>query len=389
MFRHYFNPLRRSRAIFSIALFLAVMFCVFTPRGVSSSVNGLMLRSFPKSREKTYHPWHQPEVKSNLVYTLLGKSVTYQEYIWTSVSQARLLNPTVPIYVILEDAALKDSEQEVEARADKYNVILSSYDSLANSSRTLAAFREVFFVVKNMRPVDGNPLFVKNTMERLLAVHALAEHHNLQNVYHIENDNMMYIDLDRHLDVMKACEIGVGIPIIDRNQAAVSFSYFRDEPSLRLLSEFIINFYRKGREAMVTELNTTYVNDMTVVYNFLAKTPKTPEGLRVEIMPTWIIKDGEQNCFWSHDKSIYDGAAMGQFFGGTHSNPAAHWFEAQRPFKELKDKKLFWKQCEFSHTRVFSQKLLCPWIDDFRVINLHIHSKQLDRFSSANPFVNL
>jgi hypothetical protein len=244
------------------------------------------------------------------VYTLLGNSTSYQEYIWSSISQARNLNPLVPIYVILQNDALI-SRQNVQTAADKYRVILISYDSLANHSPTIATFRELFFVVDNMKPIDGNPLFVRNTMERLLALHELAKQYNLQNLYHTENDNMIYVDLDRHLAVMKACDIGIGIPIIDRYQAAVSFSYFRDEPSLRMLSEFIVNMYRKGRNGIVSELNTTSVNDMTVVYHFLATTHQTPGGRRIEIMPTWIIRQDEYNCFWSYEKSIYDGAAIG------------------------------------------------------------------------------
>ena len=40
---------------------------------------------------------------AHLVYTALGEDFKYQPYIWLSLHQARLFNPTLPIHLILNN----------------------------------------------------------------------------------------------------------------------------------------------------------------------------------------------------------------------------------------------------------------------------------------------
>jgi hypothetical protein len=71
--------------------------------------------------------------------------------------------------------------------------------------------------------------------------------------------------------------------------------------------------------------------------------------------------------------------------GGLHGKPMNRWYEKNRQFVELKDMVLQWKPC----VGAASDKLMCPHIDEYEVVNLHIHSKQLSKFLSSNPVASL
>ena len=326
-----------------------------------------------------YRPPSFPNSHQTLLFSLLGTNPDLQSYIYQSAAQVRALNPGLRIIVIVQEAGLEKAREKIIENAARLRLGIVSYDAVANSSSLVQEFRKRFFVVSDMVPKDNNRDFVRLTIERLIAVWAVADALHLQHIYHAENDNMVYVNFDHSVEVMRQCNIGVGVPIININQAAISFAYFSDAGTLRGMVEFIVSMYALGRDELVKKVGTTFVSDMSIVYQYLARN-FVVGGKRVEIMPTWIVKGLERNCLWERDKVIYDGAALGQFFGGTHTDPAARWYEEQRPFKELKDKKLDWRQCQN-----VTEALFCPYIDDRLVANLHIHSKELERFSSRLP----
>ncbi|RKP20319.1 hypothetical protein ROZALSC1DRAFT_28182 [Rozella allomycis CSF55] len=316
-----------------------------------------------------------------LVYTVLGTTIKYQYYIWQSIKQARVLNPFNRIIVIFHLEGYENSKTEIEQNQKEFNFEIVFYDDLAKTSKLIEEFRSNFFVLADMVPIDGNKDFVRFTTERLIILNELALSYNLKNVFHLENDNMMYIEMKDMIPYFETCNIGVAIPIIDVNQAAVSIIYFREAKDIESLGQFIISMYKKGRAGLEDYMKTNAINDMTLVYKYLSEVNKSETNRRVTTFPTWIIKEND-NCLWNEKKVIYDGAAIGQYFGGTHVDPHARWYEPQRPFKELKGKILIWKPC-FSNKSAF-----CPWIDDRLVVNLHIHSKQLQRFYSLNPEIS-
>lgn len=121
---------------------------------------------------------------------------------------------------------------------------------------------------------------------------------------------------------------------------------------------------------------------MTLAYHYLTR------GLHaaaVQELPSHPYVDRKRCCVWCTQQQphvLYDAAAMGQFFGGLHYDPAARHFEPQRPWRELQHKTLTWRPCLYRDDSD-PVKYRCPWIDDMRIANLHVHSKQLARFSSV------
>jgi hypothetical protein len=332
-----------------------------------------------------------------LAYSLLGTEPSaHQSYVWDSIEQARFLNPHVPVFVVANKALSARELAWVVDNAKKVDAAIEWYEDLAANSQLAKNFDQYFYVKNDMVPVDGNRDFVRLTIGRVVALALLADKHQLQNLFHLENDNMLYADLDSLLSDMDACHLDVAIPIIDKLQAALSFGFFRTPAALRDLVEYITELYREGPKALESLLGGS-VNDMTLLYLYLTgyrrdsiKTSIEPIP-NIAIMPTWLVKADEepQNCLWKQGAKLYDGAATGQYFGGTHSNPSARWYEPQRPFKELNTSNLVWKPCARSNLCTLtpeeeraSQGAFCPCIGDSRVLNLHIHSKQLNRFTS-------
>ena len=96
----------KAASVITIVLVFVLSNLIFHYHVVSRTTHGpnlepLMLGPVQYRYGKFRRAPSKSKAKSNLVYTLLGNNTSYQEYIWSSISQARNLNTLVPIYVIL------------------------------------------------------------------------------------------------------------------------------------------------------------------------------------------------------------------------------------------------------------------------------------------------
>jgi hypothetical protein len=303
--------------------------------------------------------------KANIVYTLLGDNFYYQAYIKDSIRQARLFNPELPIYVIMKN----ESFPEMSAFQNDKNLKLVNYNDVLQST-LMAEFHKVFFLKENWIPIDGNKQFMSLTMERIFVLCSYVEMENLTDIFHIENDNMIYTNLNDQLEMMRICNIGIGIPRITMEHAALSFAYFRNSSFLMNFSHFFLAFYKKGPERLKS------ANDMIFASIYL-KENKNVMGCKVVVLPSWFLNPHELDDFCSSTKQflIYDAASIGQKFGGTHLSPGISFVDENRPFVQLKNATLEWRNCS-------SVNASCPFLDNFKVINIHVHSKKLAAFSS-------
>ena len=232
-------------------------------------------------------------------------------------------------------------------------------------------FARYFFVANDMRPPNGQTDFVRLTTERLVALAETTRKHKWEHVIHLENDNMLYISAEELVSVAHdSCHWDVAYPVIREGQAALSICYFRNAVALERMAKYIISVYESGKDKAIETLHTGNVNDMSLAYHYLHRTT------RVDELPSH--PHLTNNCVWNAQtpRVLYDAAAIGQFFGGLHWNPKIRHFEPQRPYRELQHRQLTWRPCSGRPS------LRCPWIENYQIANLHIHSKDLIRFAS-------
>jgi len=302
-----------------------------------------------------------------LVYTNLGDSFHHQFYIWTSIEQSRKFNPNLEIYLILSKKAVSP---EVRNKILQYRLRLFFYDEA--SDPIIDEFKSNFFIQGNMVPIDGNTNFVQYTTERLIYIYVLMKNLGLKNVFHMENDNLLYINLNELLKSFQACKLNFGVPFAAKGQAVVSVLFIRDEQYLKDFIQYVISIFKMGRQKAQELLHTSYINDMTITYAYFVD----KRGDIAEL-PDKFYKRGE-NCIWDNAKIIIDACVLGQWFAGTHTNPSGHHYEDNR-LVDPRQSQLVWKNSKFGFKELYLRN---AEYGEIRVVNMHIHSKELEKYIS-------
>lgn len=316
-----------------------------------------------------------------LVHACLGKDALtkHQSYIWDSLRQSRLMGgASLSIVVIINKAG---HNHLVERKINRLGVNLIIYEDLINRMNSNAAlhedFRRSFFVQGLMVPGD-NYEFNRLTTERLFAVYAYMNVTRKSNIFHMENDNMLYFNLSNLLSRMHKCKIYLGIIRASVSQAVLSFMYIQSASALEHLLRYIIQVFRLGKTESVKYLNTEYVNDMTITARYLdLSMPKSVESDSNLISQLPVTFDKEHCCV-SHtandkEKIIFDARTIGQYFGGDYWHPNVS-FWTRSDFLDPRGEILIWKPIK--------KGIVVPYIRDRRIVNLHVHSKNLYLFSS-------
>ena len=316
---------------------------------------------------------------TTLVFTCLGEQAfsKHQTYIWKSLRQARLISgPDLSIIVILNNASLTEP---LLKKMEALNMEVVIYEDLIMKSGALILnYRDAFFIEGFMLPAD-NYQFNILTTERLLALHAYMNLTRKQDVFHMENDNMLYTNLTQLKYRMHECGIRLAFPRASAAEVVISFLYIHDTSSIEHFVQYITYIFRLGRSKAADFMNKTWINDMTIASRYLdtfGATKEQSESTGISYLPTQfndstcclcIPRDGEE-------KTIFDARTLGQYFGGyywTPNNP----FRWKNDFVDPRNYSLSWKTLRKSPFRV-------PYIEGIRIANLHIHSKRLEKFMS-------
>ena len=313
--------------------------------------------------------------ESTLVFVCLGKDcfTKHQKYIWKALEQARLVEVNLPIVVILNS----DQPGIVQKQLNRLNVTSVTYeDLLINSSMLMSEFRRAFFVQGPMVP-DGNKNFVQYAIERLLTLHAYMNMTRRLNVFHLENDNMLYMNLSDLLSRMQACHVRLAFPKAASHRAITSFVYSRSSHDLEHFVRYVIQIFRLGRTEAIKLLKTSWINDMTIGAHYLSLYAATAEQSKLDgifELPSQFTSDSCLNGSPAKTQIIFDSCVLGQYFGGRYSRPEIPFWDSTHTL-DPRGHLLIWKKLD--HRR------RVPFILGFRIVNIHVHSKHLEQFSSV------
>lgn len=318
---------------------------------------------------------------SNLIYIHIGKNLP--RYIYDSIYQTLLVSPNTKIYVILDDSLIYSFRGMIES----FNLNLYLQNPLNLNMHIECIPLSILNIPQEYTNfIDNLPEETKkfrdafwiSTTARFFYIESLMELFKLKNVYHIENDIMIYENLN-DIPVNK----NVMYMVKDApNRVIPSILYIPDCSHLNRLNKHLIQTLKNS---------ISLVNDMELLGSYSAN--------HIAYFPF---------DFSTASEFIMDGAAIGQYVGGidprnipnfnnksdiekdllTLSNPTTGFINETSTFKpntiQIFKKGLHINNINIPIDLYYGQMEVNNIIDLKQINNLHIHSKQLYQFSSIN-----
>lgn len=267
------------------------------------------------------------------------------------------------------------------------------YLAISESHFDLVQYNVELIALEHLAPSEEHLYFNSNTLlnkffrggfwhyasERFFILEEVVKKYNLQNVFHLENDVMLYVNLNEiHLDVEKN-----GFKFLatfdNDNRCIPGFLYFKSHNEINDLVSF-------------ASINKGKFNDMELIalynkqYNKIDFFPLIPDtyfnyySLNTNV-DSEFLEEYYKN--YKYFNSIFDAAAIGQFVGGIDSRNASDRnyngkFVNESCIFNVSDFVIQWKLdiCGRAQPFLFFQD------SNIRINNLHIHSKLLCNYRS-------
>lgn len=303
----------------------------------------------------------------SIVFIHLGEKLPI--HLEVAVCQARLFNTQSQIILVANQQALSDIPSTIQQQ----NVLTIPCETLELSAEHLA-FRKV------SRKHDG---FWVYTSERFLYLYDLMLQYQLENVFHLENDNMLYANLEELMPVFKTSYPGIAATFDNDKRCIPGFIYISNLQIMQELAAFFAQNRNKGNDMKIIALfkNTkgrkkSDINTLPIIPESYATDHvlKSKSGNRAKIAAPYF---NNIDLF----QSLFDAAAIGQYLGGgdIYLHPTI-------------------KPGFINEACIFNPSYFkFEWKDDlegrsipyaiyngqsYRMNNIHVHSKELHLFSS-------
>ncbi len=305
---------------------------------------------------------------ANIVQVHLGRQVPQHAY--DQLGQTRLLNPTTPVYLLMNE------KTEVNAsRLRDLNVVPILLEKLKPCGNHRAFRRRNRLSKKSL---GGFWLY---TSERFYAIETFLTACGLRNVVHMENDIMLYANLDELMPAFTACCQHIGVTMDADSRCVPGLVFIRDPESLGAMNDHIVRHALRKTK-----------NDMRAIAHFMNHASEGSCSALPVIPPEYrltyplVNTEGERGLKKWYDSDfdtfggVFDAAALGQFLGGIDpkiSEGDTRGFVSETAVYDPRNMGLNWQVrggLRFPQGQVMDRP--------FPIYNLHIHSKRLADFSS-------
>ena len=272
--------------------------------------------------------------------------------------QLRLFNPDIPVYFIT------DKEWLANPVFSLYNVLTVDKDQY--ESEDINAFSVLYG--------RGEYDFWTITTTRLMYIANFIRENNLHNVYHIENDVLLYSTIKDYNASFVRLYDNIAITVGGPDKAMTGFMFVKRPKALIHLTDFIIHLLKQYK---IKEIRKQYgmdmVNEMTLMRAYSREYPDL-------MLPLPTIPFGELSLNFDVFNSIFDPASWGQYVGGTPDHvpgakPEDHYIG--QLLRQHLDYTVIWKEESKGQVPYF-----CYDRKEVKINNLHIHSKQLHKYLS-------
>lgn len=304
----------------------------------------------------------------SIVFVHIGKQLPV--YLPDALFQARLFNEQCDIYLIANQQAL-----DAYHAHNALNVNMIPIETLRKTKAHKKFLKASIF---NQKPGEQFWLYAS---ERFLYLDDFMQQFNKEQVFHLESDNMLYVDLAELMPIFLQKYPAIAAVFDNDIRCVPGFIYISHRKVMHELAECFVKHARSGK------------NDMEVIGQF-----KEKYGIRsIDNLP--IVTDAYKNRYtlkstMGHTtkypdnyskhlrqfRSVFDGAALGQYLGGL--DPIHR--DSQPGF--INESCLF-NSSHFTYTwEVDAQGRKIPYMvlegESYRINNLHVHSKNLKQFLS-------
>lgn len=279
------------------------------------------------------------------IFVHLGKH--FPEYCETSIEQVRLWNPNARILFIAEGCHRGKVSCEF---IDLASVPVSAKRAHFLKTTLLdSTFREGFW---------------KFTTERLFVLEDVMEFLNIDECVHLENDIMVYFNLDEMIDRLRST-VGkkFAATYLGNRQLTYAVLYIGDLYSFSQLTTYL-----------VAQRSTE--NEMRLGYEFYTENPEYFTFLPTYPLASGVELSGGADIF----KGVWDAAPYGQYIGGIdpRNGESAPGFVNQN---------CAFRSDEFTYSWLLKGGLKYPVISkgtlSWPLYSLHIHSKELEKYKST------
>lgn len=297
---------------------------------------------------------------------------------FTSIRQARYLNPNTEIYLIASQSPAEEFlSQEQVTFVDPAYIPETPEHKL---------FKEIIEI--DQKWPDA---FLFYTLERFFYLFDFLQERGLKNVIHLENDTMLYVDLDEILPFFEAAEIQFAAPFLSQAAAVPCFVFIKDRISLSPFIQYTLQYAKKykgpkpyvGVSDMITlalfyqdKENLTCLPTLMPEYSRYHF--KLKSRLNVDNFTTlpWLAKNASL-----FPQFLFDAATLGVFMNGNDRKILPNSKAGTIHFRSLFNPRhfsFFWGK-DFKNRDV-------PYLSfqgqNYRIVNMHFHSKMAEGYTS-------
>lgn len=289
---------------------------------------------------------------------------TIPSYVKHSIAQARLFNRQANIFFLISNASVVQKNEQLFNELKNYNAEIIFCDILPKSNA-----HKKFDQFCARRGIAG---YWKATTGRFFYIDDFMREYNLQDVFQIECDVMIYVNLEDYIPLLHKHHINIASPFQNDYLASMSFNYFSTQEAIHNYAEFI-----NTKEGQLYEIDmyllASYKNAKNDAVEHLPTIPN--DFVRLAILKNQRGEIASQPWkYWNHIEewnSIFDNDGIGSFLND------GNWRFNQAYF-DSSIYKFIWEKD--------SQGRLIPYISSpnikYRINTLHIAYKNLDKYLS-------
>jgi len=303
---------------------------------------------------------------TNLLYIHIGNKIP--DYLYINIYQTLLISCRTPIsekltiYILLNDNLIEECKSKLDfdtSRLAQINPIIFDFIPISQLENSLS--KAYLSIISKFSDNYSREEFWINTTLRFFYICQCIKLRNITNVFHIENDVLLYESLDNITKEYNLTACTKLCMVQDaENRAVPSIIFIPSGQEMNKLLLFINDSLNKS---------DVFINDMNLLGTYKDK-------YSFSVTPT----EGQ--------KYVYDGAAIGQYLGGGNSpNIKPGYINETCTFK-VNTVKLI---TSLNNTSLTSNTL--NTIEEYftstspnnyqKIVNLHIHCKNLYRFVSC------
>lgn len=301
-------------------------------------------------------------MKINLIYCHIGNS--FPNYFFDGLYQSLISqNNNTSIYILTNQKFI----EYIYTRIFQFNLSNDVIQNITIIPIEILNNSEILSEFKNVSSLDGNfrDGFWQHTTSRFIYIYEFICQFKLTNVFHIENDVMIYSDLHGIFNSLTTHKLNDKIiSVQDAPERSIcSFIFIPNEIEM-------LKFLKESLKLL--RLNK-YLNDMNLMGMYKDKNtfPDSPFHPLAKQL------------------GIFDGACIGQYLGGidlrntqlqikdVYTNPTIGFINETSTFKP--------NTCEFNFDNTKGKWMIIKDNIEYPIHCLHIHSKQLFNFTSKLP----